>query len=342
MCGVYAGKSALDMATLSGEYSAQTFHLFREPRWTLPDRICGLDFSYFLFNRLGTLMVTCWTQPSAWARGLHQQATAVMLFWSLVGWLLKFQAAWYGIGKSASAKRRLQQTQPTLPLLHDKKFVVAIVPKEYYPRVAEGRIEPMQDQLVAFTEKGVKLRSGHQIPCNMVVLSLGNQTPDFPFLPEKQRWLMEREGGAQLYRHLIHPRIPRLGFAGFNHCFMHLPAVEIGTLWIIASWRGELELPSVEVSSQPAHLVLAVPTMIMCAASGVLCVCFVVLCCVVWSGHGAECEESDGVEERKHRIRTHTCIYCFDPISAVSGHVVTGLGTESLPQNAQYICGNVL
>ena len=29
--------------------------------------------------------------------------------------------------------------------------------------------------------------------------------------------------GAQLYRHIVHQRIPRLGFAGFNHGFMHVP-----------------------------------------------------------------------------------------------------------------------
>ena len=52
--------------------------------------------------------------------------------------------------------------------------------------------------------------------------------------------------GAQLYRHLIHPHIPNLGFAGFNHGFMHIPAVEIGTLWLCAYLRGEIKLPPVE------------------------------------------------------------------------------------------------
>jgi dimethylaniline monooxygenase (N-oxide forming) len=140
------------------------------------------------------------------------------------------------------------------PLLHDKKFVVAILPSLYYPQLVKEKIIPLQDQLVGFTQNGIKLRSGQQIPCDMVVLALGNQTPSFPFLPQKQRWLMEREGGVQLYRHVLHPQIKRLGFVGFNHCYMHLTAVEIGTLWLIASWRGDLVLPSVEV--RPSHLFL--------------------------------------------------------------------------------------
>jgi hypothetical protein len=52
--------------------------------------------------------------------------------------------------------------------------------------------------------------------------------------------------GVQLYRHLLHPRIPRVAFAGFNHGYMHIPSVEIGTQWLCAYLRGELELPSVD------------------------------------------------------------------------------------------------
>jgi len=49
-----------------------------------------------------------------------------------------------------------------------------------------------------------------------------------------------------LYRHLIHPRIPGIGFAGFNHGFMHIPSVELGTLWLCAHLRNEIKLPSPE------------------------------------------------------------------------------------------------
>jgi hypothetical protein len=94
---------------------------------------------------------------------------------------------------------------------------------------------------------GVQLKNGLVILCDMVVLSMGYLTPTFPFLPEKYRSLLESEkDGPQLYRHLLHPRIPRLAFAGFNHGYMHAPAVEIGTQWLCAYLRGELELPSAE------------------------------------------------------------------------------------------------
>ena len=47
----------------------------------------------------------------------------------------------------------------------------------------------------------------------------------------------------QLYRHLIHPHVEGVAFAGYNHGFMHVPSAEIGALWTAATWRGELVLP---------------------------------------------------------------------------------------------------
>src|SRR5215211_2396401 len=59
----------------------------------------------------------------------------------------------------------------------------------------------------------------HSMRCG--VLSTGYLTPMFPFLPDPYRvWLEGEKDGPQLYRHMLHPRIPRLAFAGFNHGYM--------------------------------------------------------------------------------------------------------------------------
>lgn len=241
------GKAALDMTTHSAHHSKVTYHIFRIPRWTLPDRIWFVDFSYILFSRIGTFMITCWTQPFSFARYIQQYTFIVYTFWAIVGWMLRFQYFLYGLFQPQQIRDRINLTLNHDPLLHDKKFVVAILPADYYPQVVQEKIIPIKDQLVGFSSTGVKLSSGNHIPCDMVVLALGNQTPAFPFLPQKQRWLMEREGGVQLYRHLIHPQIKRMGFIGFNHCYLHMTAVELGTLWLVASWRGDLQLPAIEV-----------------------------------------------------------------------------------------------
>jgi hypothetical protein len=95
--------------------------------------------------------------------------------------------------------------------------------------------------------RGVRLSTGEKLEADLVVLSVGSRSPSFPFLDDELRNLLERDDdGPQLYRHIVHPRIPRLGFSGFNHGFMHVPAAEIGALWLAALWQDRLHLPPVD------------------------------------------------------------------------------------------------
>lgn len=256
------------MTVLSATTSQQTYHVFRQPRWTLPETLFGFSSSYLLFSRLGTSMISSWSQPTKWGQYVHLLKAVVHLYWMIVGWLFKFQSLRYCAGKRIEIVNAVRETHPTEPLMEDKRFVVAKMPEEYYPFVVSQKIQPIHAGIKQFFPDGVELTNGKRIQCDVVVLSLGNQTPSFPFLPEKQQWMMEREGGAQLYRHILHPRINRMGFIGLNHCFLHMPAVEIGTLWLIATWRGELELPSVEV---PYSFVLPFLTLFLLVGDGSKC-----------------------------------------------------------------------
>jgi dimethylaniline monooxygenase (N-oxide forming) len=51
------GKSALDMAVFAAQRSQQVYHVFRTPRWLLPEWILGVHMTYALFNRFGTVMM---------------------------------------------------------------------------------------------------------------------------------------------------------------------------------------------------------------------------------------------------------------------------------------------
>jgi hypothetical protein len=165
----------------------------------------------------------------------------------MIAVIFKWQIERLGRKKDQAAKERLGTVIPKHKFLPDLRSAGALAPEYYYPLIADGKIQPHQSELAGFTPDGIRLGNGLEIPCDLVVLSLGSKTPSFPFLPEKYRHLLEHEqDGPQLYRHLIHPRIPRVGFAGFNHCFMHIPAVEVGTLWLCATLRGEIRLPPVE------------------------------------------------------------------------------------------------
>lgn len=242
------GKSALDMATLAAERAAQVHHVFRTANWLIPEWILGKHFTYALFTRFGNVMMTSWAQPTAAERFLHNNLKFVISsFWDLIQSIVLFQLNRHGKGKDQATQERLKTLIPEHKILMDFRSSGALGPENYYPLVAEGKIHPYRSEIECFSHDAVQLKSGRVIPCDVVVLSTGYLTPTFPFLPDPYRALLELEkDGVQLYRHLIHPHIPRLAFAGFNHGYMHVPSVEIGTQWLCAVLRGELELPSTQ------------------------------------------------------------------------------------------------
>jgi cation diffusion facilitator CzcD-associated flavoprotein CzcO len=242
------GKSALDMATLAAERSTQVHHVFRAANWLIPEWILGAHFTYALFTRFGNVMMTSWAQPTAMEHFLHNKMSFVVSsFWDFIQSIVLFQLKRTGKGKDQAAQERLRTLIPEHKILMDFRSSGALGPENYYPLVAEGKILPYRSEIECFSQDAVQLKNGTVIPCDVVVAATGYLTPSFPFLPDKYRALLEDEkDGPQLYRHMLHPRIPRLAFAGFNHGYMHVPSAEIGTQWLCAYLRGELELPSTE------------------------------------------------------------------------------------------------
>lgn len=246
------GKSALDMATFAVEQASEVHHLFRTPRWMIPFRILGVHYSRLLFCRMGTFLMPSWVQPNATEAFIHRKlGFLVRANWHLVQSIVRLQKHLMGLGKSAVVKARLASLTPKHDIISDFRSASAMQPQMYLKHVAGERLHPHQGELRAFTERGVMLEDGQTIDCDVVVLSLGSGSPTFPFLPDKYRALLESESdGVQLYRHLLHPNVPKIAFAGFNHGFMHVPAVEIGMLWLSAVLAGDLTLPSAEAMRQ--------------------------------------------------------------------------------------------
>ncbi len=239
------GKTAVDLATLAMTRAKETHHVFRTPRWLVPERIAGIHYTYPFFSRYGTSMIPSWTHPSRAERILHQRLPfAVRSFWGSLSALFRAQIRIKGLFKGPQARARLRTVIPPHNLLKDMRSATAQEPRGYYRAVADGMIQPAHTEIQGLSAQGVLLADGREIVADLVVLSLGSLSPTFPFLADRYRQLLESEpDGPQLYRHLLHPRIPHLAFAGFNHGFMHIAAVEVGMLWLSAYLRGDFTLP---------------------------------------------------------------------------------------------------
>lgn len=239
------GKSAVDMASFAAARGSQVHHVFRRPRWLLPRTLFGVHAKNVLFSRISTAMIPAWVHPNAGERFLHTRLPwAVRGFWGMVERLVRVQTGLHGLQRDPAARRRMALLMPESSLPFEMRSAAALAPDDYFPMVIRGQIEPVRGEPAGFTPRGLRLADGREIACDLVVLSTGFGSPRFPYLPEGYRKLLESEpDGVQLYRHLLHPRVPRLAFAGYNHGFFHVPAVEVGMLWLGALLRGELELP---------------------------------------------------------------------------------------------------
>ncbi len=251
------GKSALDVAALSAKNGAEVSHVFRQPRWMIPKHIFGIHYSHLLFSRQSTEMMTSWAHASARARFLHGPLSFVVKgFWAFLGLVLKLNVKRRVLRTSSEGRKRIAKIRPGHPLLPDLRSAAALEPDDYISMVASGEIEPYHGELERFSADGLVLDGGEKIDADVVFLALGSTTPVFPFLADEYRQLLEAEhDGVQLYRHLIHPRIPNMAFAGYNHGFLHIPAAEIGALWTDALFSGRMNLPGVdEMEASITHI----------------------------------------------------------------------------------------
>ena len=156
------GKSALDMATLAAERSAQVHHVFRTPSWLIPEWILGRAFHLRLVHPLRQ----CDDDQLGTAHGhgtLSAQQTSFVIssFWDLIQSIVLFQLKRNGKGKDQAAQERLKTLIPEHKILMDFRSSGALGPENYYPLVAEGKIFPYHSEIECFSHETVQLKNGH-------------------------------------------------------------------------------------------------------------------------------------------------------------------------------------
>jgi cation diffusion facilitator CzcD-associated flavoprotein CzcO len=251
------GKTAVDLASFAVQRGAQVTHIFRNPRWLLPYTLGGRDIAHIVTARSSTFFQPSWTHPTARERQFHERRTTVLRhYWKNTSRMLHYAAGLKRPFRSRAANERLALVTPEGPVTVQLRGTMA--PRTYYPSVASGQIVPVRGTLERLVPDGLKLGDGRVVKAELVVLAIGNDKPSFAYLPEAYRQMMTAEDdGVQLYRHIVHPRIPRLAFIGYNHGVFHIPASELGAIWIEALISGDLELPPVEEMEDRSRRVAA-------------------------------------------------------------------------------------
>jgi dimethylaniline monooxygenase (N-oxide forming) len=229
---VGAGKSALDCATWAAREGSSCILAFRRAYWMVPRYLLGVvRMDWLMLNRFSEMLLTYYRQTRAEAFRHGPGGPVVRLWWRGLSRLL----------------RRVQGITPLLvpdqPLPAGLEFIG--VAHETYDLVRAGRIEPKRGAIRRFTgPTTVELETGETLEADLVVFATGWRQ-QVAFLDDDSRQRIEHDGGFRLYRLILPPDVPGLGFIGYNSSTASQLTAEVGAHWLSQVFRGELALPSV-------------------------------------------------------------------------------------------------
>ncbi|MBN3892423.1 MAG: NAD(P)/FAD-dependent oxidoreductase [Nostoc sp. JL31] len=228
------GKSATDLANLAASKAKECTLVFRQALWKVPNFFLGLlNIKYIFLTRFAETWMP-YHKLQGWEKWLHSFGKPlVWAFWRLNETILRLQFPLDACG--------MVPKQPMNKLIGCS---IGLVPKGFFEHVRAGKIRAVKTKINKFFPSGVELDNGEQIQADVVVFGTGF-LQDIPFLEEKyRRHVFDEEGTIHLYRHLIHPHVPQMGFVGYNYTFCAQLSAEIGARWLSEYVKGNILLPS--------------------------------------------------------------------------------------------------
>lgn len=228
---VGAGKSALDCATWAAEHAQTSTLVFRTPHWMVPRYFPGgIRLDRLMMTRFSELFVR-YHRPSRLEAWLHGPGQALTRLW------------WRG--QSQLLPRLLNMPPEFVPAVPmPSGFENAGVASEFFDALRRGKLTPKRAQIASFTgPTTVTLDTGEQVEADVVIFATGWRQGVHFLDPELHRRVF-KDGRFHLYRHILPPNEPQLGFVGYASSLACQFTSEMGAHWLSQHFRGELALPS--------------------------------------------------------------------------------------------------
>lgn len=232
---VGAGNSAFDCARVAAEEGRSSTLLFRQPHWMLPRYFPSEVFSYemLLSRYAGKVAGPAYCRASRVETALR----------TVLAPLLRLQ--WYGMGWLF---RRLSGMPPSMvpdePPAYDMGG--AGFGTRLYEMVRNGEARAQRGEIESFSGgTTLQLNTGEEIDADLVICATG-WDQDLSLLSAPLQDEVQRDGKFHLYRHIVPPTEPRLGFVGYASSTNNMLTSEIAAHWLAASFLNESLLPDVE------------------------------------------------------------------------------------------------
>ncbi|WP_018628624.1 flavin-containing monooxygenase [Niabella aurantiaca] len=226
-------KSATDIATQAADISTSCTLLYRKAQWKVP-RFFGnkINLKYLLFSRFSEAFFVPY-HKTGFQKVLH--SVGKPLVW----------AQWRAVELLLKKQFRLKQCGmvPGHRIEDQISCSLGIAPEGFYEKVRSKKINAVHTEIESFTTDGVVLKNGARIRPDLVVMGTGFRQ-SLPFLSGHylQR-ICNEQGQFRLYRNIINPKLPALGFVGFNSSLFSTLTSEIAANWLAEYVSGNLSLP---------------------------------------------------------------------------------------------------
>lgn len=228
-------KSATDIATLSADLAKSSTLLYRKAQWKVP-RYFGnkVNMRFLLFSRLSEAFFNA-PRKSLFQKILHSAGRP--LVW----------AQWRGLEALLKMQFKLKACDmvPEHRIEDQISCSLGVAPVGFYENVQNGRIQAKRTEITRMEGKQIILKNGESITPDILVCGTGF-TQELPFLEESYRKLITSNNGSyRLFRNIIHPLVPQLGFVGFNSSLFTTLTSEVAANWLVRYMENRLLLPSV-------------------------------------------------------------------------------------------------
>ncbi|MBE9216449.1 FAD-dependent oxidoreductase [Plectonema cf. radiosum LEGE 06105] len=228
------GKSACDIATFAANTAKESTLLFRRAFWKIPKFFFNkIHFEHILLTRFSEIWLP-YRKLKGIEKLLHTIATPlVWAFWRLNELILRNQF-------NLDVYKMLPDELMNLSLGCNANLAV----DNFYESVLSGKIKAKKASITKFIPDGLELDDGENLKADVVIFGTGFRQ-DIPFLEAKYRRLIKDEQGSfHLYRNLINPDVPNMGFIGYSVSFFCQLTSEVGAWWLVEYAKGNLVLPT--------------------------------------------------------------------------------------------------
>ena len=230
---VGAGKSALDCAGWAGQHARTCTLVFRSPHWMAPRYVFGrISIEWVILTRFFALFLR------------YHRLGRVEAF--LHGPMRGFVRLWWQ-GWSRAMRRYLNVPAELVPdAALPAGFENIGIGREFYDTLNLGKLGLRRARIARFAgADALDLETGETLQADVVVLATGWRQ-SFAFLDSDLLSEVQRNSRLWLYRHILPPREPRLGFIGYASSTACQLTSEVAAHWLSQRFRGELNLPSVD------------------------------------------------------------------------------------------------